>query len=80
MDKASATKTVDSISIPGRVKREITKKVSTASLLDIQHFKDQCEASDVCGRQMDRWQFDFEDRKASSLPLDQRNLVTKHVL
>ena len=32
------------------------KLVFTASLVDVQLLKGQCEASTVCGRQMGRWQ------------------------
>ena len=52
----SATETVDSGSAFGRVKPKITK-------IDIHSFpakrsaiKGQCEATTVCGKQMDRWQ------------------------
>ena len=55
MDRASATEAVDLGSIPGRVKPKTIKVVFTASLLDVQQLKEQCEASSVCGRQVGRW-------------------------
>ena len=56
MDRASATETVDSGSILGRVKPKTIKLVFTLSLLDVQQLKGQCEASTVCGRQVGRRQ------------------------
>ena len=49
MDRASATKTVDSGSIPGQVK---AKLVFITSLLDVQQLKGECEASTLCGKQV----------------------------
>ena len=48
VDRASATETVDTGLIPGQVKPKPKKKlVFTASLLDVQPLKGQCEASTV---------------------------------
>ena len=52
VDKASATETVDSGSIPRRVKPKTIKLAFTASLLDVQQLKGQCVASAVCGRRL----------------------------
>ena len=49
VDRASATEAVDSGSIPGRI-TQTKKLVFTASLLDVQQLKGQCEAPAVCGR------------------------------
>ena len=53
--RASATKAIDSSSIPGLVKPKSTVKkmvgLFTASLVDVQHLKGQCEAFVMCGRQ-----------------------------
>ena len=52
VDRASATETVDSSSIPGRVKPK-TKKIGIHSfLLDVQQLKGQYEAFAVCGGQV----------------------------
>ena len=58
VNRASATKTIDTGSIPGRVKPKTIKLVFTASLLDVQQLKGECEASTVCDRQVGRWQPD----------------------
>ena len=42
-------------SIAGRFKPNTVKLVFTASLLDVQQLKDQCEASVMC---VGRWQLD----------------------
>ena len=55
-DRASATEAIDSGSISGWVKPKTKKLVFTASLLDVQQLKGQCEASAVCGRQVGKWQ------------------------
>ena len=55
MDRASATEAVDTGSIPGRVKPKTNELVSTASLLDVQQLKGQCEASTMGGRQVAAW-------------------------
>ena len=52
VNRASATETVDTGSIPGRVKPKTIKLVFTTSLLDVQQLKGECEASTVCGRQV----------------------------
>ena len=64
MDRASATEAVDTGSIPGRVKPKTIKIGITASLLDVQQLKGQCEASNVCGRQMGRWQLDSKTERS----------------
>ena len=64
VDRASATEAVDTGSIPGRVKPKTIKLVFTASLLDVQQLKGQCEASIVCGRQMGRWQLDSKTERS----------------
>ena len=51
--RASATETIDSGSIPGRVKPKTIKLVFTSSLLDVQQSKGQCEASTMCGREVE---------------------------
>ena len=51
-DRASATASVDSGSIPGWVKLKTKKLIFTTSLLDVQQLKGQREASTVCGRQV----------------------------
>ena len=58
MDRASATETVDTGSIPGRFKPKTIKIRIHSFLLDVQQLKGQYEASIVCGRQMGRWQLD----------------------
>ena len=53
LNQAAATETVDSGSIPGRVKPKTIKKLLfTAFAFDVQHQKRQYEASTVCGRQV----------------------------
>ena len=64
VDRASATETVDSGSIPGRVKPRTVKFVFTASLLDVQQLKGQCEASTAYGRQVGRWQLDLKTKRS----------------
>ena len=64
VDRASTTDSVDSGSIPGRVKPKTLKLVFTASLLDVQQLKGQCEASAVCGRQVGRWQLDSKTERS----------------
>ena len=64
MDRASATEAVDSGSIPGRVQPKTIKLGFTASLLDVQQLKGQCEASAVCGRQEGRWQLDSKTERS----------------
>ena len=63
MDRASATETVDSGSIPGLVKPKTIKMKFIASLLDVQQLKGHCEASTVCSRQVDMWQLDLKTEK-----------------
>ena len=63
VNKASASKTADSASIPGRVKPRLEKLVFTASLLDVQQLKKQFEASIKCGRQIDWWQLDSKTER-----------------
>ena len=79
MDRASASETVDSGSIPPRVKpKTIKKSVFTATLLDVQQLKGQCEASTMCG--IDRWAGVtawLDGRKVLSLSPGQGNLVNK---
>ena len=58
MDRASATETVESGSIPGRVKPNIIKIGIHSFLLDVQQLKTSCEAYAVCGRQVARRQLD----------------------
>ena len=50
MDKAPATETINSGSIPGRVKPKTIKIGIHSVLLDAQHYKGQSEASTVYGR------------------------------
>ena len=69
VDRASATDSVDSGSIPGRVKPKTLKLVFTASLLDVQQLKGQCKASAVCGRQVGRWQLDSKTERSLRCPL-----------
>ena len=64
VDRASATETVDSGSITGRVKLKTIK-------IDIQSFpawrsalKGQCEASTVCGRLVGRRQLDSKTERS----------------
>ena len=83
--RASGTKMVDSGSIPGRVKpKDYKKLVFTASLLDVQQLKGQCEASTVCGRQVGRWQLDSKTER--SLPvswprqLGEKNVITNYLI
>ena len=64
VDRVSATETVDSGSIPGRVKPKTKKLILTAFLLDVQQLKGQCEASTVCGKQVDRWQLDWKIKRS----------------
>ena len=73
-DRASGTETVDTGSIPYRVKSKTIKLVFTACLLDVQQLKEECEASIECGRQEAAW---FEDQKVFLLSPDQGNLVNK---
>ena len=49
--RASATKAVDSFSIPWSGHTKTNKLVFTASLLDVQQLKGQREVCAVCGRQ-----------------------------
>ena len=66
VDKASTTKAVDS----GRFRSGQTKYYKNwysqlrVSLLDVQQFKGQCEASAVCGRQVGRWQLDSKTERS----------------
>ena len=53
--RTSTTETVDSGSIPGRVKPKTMKIVFLVFLLNGQHQKWPCEASTVCGRQVAAW-------------------------
>ena len=62
--RASATETVDSGSIPGPVKSKIINIVFTASLLDTQQLKGQCEAFTVCGIQKGMWQLDSKAKRS----------------
>ena len=48
MDRASATETADSDSIPGPVQPKTVKLAFTASLLDVQQLKRQFDASTLC--------------------------------
>ena len=50
VDRASASEKVDPGSISGRVKPKTIKFVFTASLLDAQQLKGQCEASTTGGQ------------------------------
>ena len=52
MKRQSATEVVDSGSIPSQVKPKTYKTVFTASLIEVQQLKGECEASTVCGRQV----------------------------
>ena len=63
VDKAYATETVDSGSIPGWVKPKTIAMVFSASLLDVQQLQGQCEASAVCGRLVSRWQLDSKTER-----------------
>ena len=75
VERASATKAVDSGSIPNRVKPKTIKTlVFTASLFDVLQLNGQCEASAVCGRQVGAR---LEDRKIPSLSPGQGNLANK---
>ena len=64
IQRASATETVDTGSIPGLVKPRLQKLLFTSSLLDVQQLKGQCEASSVCGRLVGRWQLDSKSEKS----------------
>ena len=54
VNSASATKMLDPGSIPGWAKK-LLKLVVTASLIDVQYYKGQCEASNGCRRHVDMW-------------------------
>ena len=80
MDRASATKRVDSSSIPGRVKPKTIGLVFTASLFDVQQLKGQYEVSAVCCRQEGRWRLARRPKGpfAVSCPrqLGEQNVIT----
>ena len=57
--------------------QRLEKLVFTASLLDVQQLKGQCEASTVSGRQEGRGQLDSKTKKVPSLSPGQGNLVNK---
>ena len=77
VDRASATETVDLGSIPVGSNQRLQKLVCTASLLDVQQLKKQCEASTVCGKQVVRWQLDSKTERSLRCPPGQGNLVNK---
>ena len=52
VDRTSANETVDTGSIPGRVKPKTIDLDFTAFLLDVQQLKRQCDVSTVCGKQV----------------------------
>ena len=52
MNRATATETVNSGSIPGWVTPKTRKLVFIASILDVQQLKGPCEATTMCGRQV----------------------------
>ena len=54
-DRASAAETETRVRFPIGTNQRLNKLVFTASLLDVQQLKGQCEASTVCCRQMSRW-------------------------
>ena len=64
VDRASATEAVDSGSVLKRVKPKRKKLIFTASLLDVQQLKEQCEASTACNRQVGRWQLDSKTERS----------------
>ena len=74
VDRASATETVDSGSIPSRIKPKTMKIGIHSFLLDVQQLKEQCEASTVCGRQVATL---LENRRVPLLSPGQGNLVNK---
>ena len=74
VDRAPATETVDSSSIPDRVKPKTIKICVHSFPAWRSAIKGQCEASTMCGRQMAAC---LEDRKIPSLPPGQGNLVNK---
>ena len=76
-DRASATETIDSGSIPGRLILK-TRKISTTELSAwFSSVKGQCAASTVCGGQVAAW---LGDLKVPSLPPGQGNLLIKCVI
>ena len=58
VDRAFATETVESGSVPDRVKPKPLKLVFTAFLLHVHQLKGQCEACTVYRRQVGMWQLD----------------------
>ena len=76
MHRASGTKTVSFVSIPGRVKPKIRMIGIHVFLLDVQQLKGHCEVSTVY---VDRWAGGSltQDQKVSLLSPDQGNLVNK---
>ena len=44
--------------------QRLEKLVFTASVLGVQQFRGQCEASAVCGRQVGRWQLDSKTERS----------------
>ena len=61
VNSAFASETVGIDSHPDRVKPKLSKLLFTASMLDVQQSKSQCEASDVYGKQVGKWQLEAKD-------------------
>ena len=76
-----ATETVDSGSIPLRVKPKSKSIGIAAFLLDLQQLKGQCQASTVCGNLVDRWQLDSKtERFFPLLPAGQGNFANENAI
>ena len=63
VDKASATKAVDSGSILDWSNQILQKLALIAFMLDVQQLKGQCEASAMFGRQVGRQHLDSKTKK-----------------
>ena len=64
VDRASAPETVDSGSIPGRVKLKIIKNgIQGFPALLQQLLKGKCKASTACDKQVGRWQLDSKTER-----------------
>ena len=63
MNRESATDTVDTDSILGQVKPKTINFGVHSFPIDAQQLKGQCEASTVCGTQVDKWQLHLKTNR-----------------